>query len=52
MPRSIAFMDRIRKTHNFSKLITHKYDFKDIQEAFTKACEDKANCIKVMLYMK
>ncbi|MGD0726573.1 MAG: zinc-binding dehydrogenase [Spirochaetia bacterium] len=52
MPRSIEFMDRIRKTHNFSRVITHKFDFKNIKDAFKKACEDKANSIKVMLYMQ
>jgi threonine dehydrogenase-like Zn-dependent dehydrogenase len=51
IPRSIAFMDRIRETHNFSSLITHKYKFSQIHEAFDKACSDKANAIKVMLYM-
>jgi threonine dehydrogenase-like Zn-dependent dehydrogenase len=51
IPSAIKFMDRIRGTHNFSKLITHKFKFADIHAAFKVACEDKANAVKVMLYM-
>ncbi len=52
MPRSIAFMDRIRKTHDFSKLISHKFPFNDIHEAFSVACEQKQSAMKVMLYFE
>jgi L-iditol 2-dehydrogenase len=51
VPSAIDFMDRIRGTHNFSKLITHKFPFAKLHEAFKVACEDKANAVKVMLYM-
>jgi len=51
IPTAIAFMDRIRETHNFSNLITHKYKFSEIHQAFKVASEDKANAVKVMLYI-
>jgi len=51
IPSAISFMDRIRKTHNFSNLITHKFPFSEIHQAFKVACEDKANAVKVMLYI-
>jgi threonine dehydrogenase-like Zn-dependent dehydrogenase len=51
MPSAIKFMDRIRGMHNFSNLVTHKFKFADIHAAFKVACEDKANAVKVMLYM-
>jgi threonine dehydrogenase-like Zn-dependent dehydrogenase len=51
IPTAIKFMDRIRGTHNFSNLVTHKFKFSDLHDAFKVACTDKANAVKVMLYM-
>ena len=48
-PRTIAFMGRIRKTVDFPGLITHRYKFADLHDAFHKAVTDKARALKVML---
>jgi len=49
LPRTIKFMDRIRKDFNFTDLISHRYPFEDIDRAMEKAIEDKAGAFKVML---
>ena len=48
-PRTITFMDRIRDKVNLKKLISHKYTFEEIQDAFKEATENKANALKVMI---
>jgi L-iditol 2-dehydrogenase len=52
LPRTIIFMDRLRKEVNFLDLITHRYPFSKIHEAFEKAISDKAGAVKVMILME
>ena len=49
MPRTIIFMDRIRDKVNLKRLISHKYTFEEIQDAFKEATKNKVNALKVML---
>ena len=49
MARTIKFMERIRKEFDFKALISHRYSFEDIHEAFDKVVNDKKNVFKVML---
>jgi len=49
MPRTIIFMDRIRDKVNLKGLISHKYAFEEIQDAFKEATENKVNALKIML---
>lgn len=49
LPRTITFMDRIRDNFKLTDLITHRYPFGKIHDAFKKAIEEKAEVIKVML---
>ncbi len=48
-PRTITFMDRIRDKVNLEELISHKYTFEKIQDAFREATKNKVNALKVML---
>jgi len=47
--RTIRFMDRIRDRYNVTGLITHRFSFDEIKDAFKVAVEEKANAFKVML---
>jgi threonine dehydrogenase-like Zn-dependent dehydrogenase len=47
--RTIRFMDRIRGTFDVTKLITHRFPFYKIHEAFKVASEQKQTALKVML---
>ena len=47
--RTIRFMDRIRDRYDVTGLITHRFSFDEIQDAFKVAVEEKANAFKVML---
>lgn len=49
MARTIKFMERVRNEFDFKALISHRYSFKDIHEAFDKAVNEKKNALKVML---
>lgn len=49
LPRTIDFMNRIRRGVDFSGLITHRYAFPDLLAAFDKAIHDKERVLKVML---
>jgi L-iditol 2-dehydrogenase len=49
LPRTIDFMNRIRKTVDFPGLITHRFAFTDLLAAFDKAVHDKDRALKVML---
>jgi threonine dehydrogenase-like Zn-dependent dehydrogenase len=47
--RTIRFMDRLSPQHDVTKLITHRFPFKDILEGFKVAEKEKATALKVML---
>jgi threonine dehydrogenase-like Zn-dependent dehydrogenase len=47
--RTIRFMDRMREQFDVSKLITHRFPFAKIHDAFAVAVKEKANAMKVML---
>jgi len=47
--RTIRFMDRMRDQFDVSKLITHRFPFAKIHDAFAVAVKEKANAMKVML---
>ncbi len=49
LPRTIDFMNRIRRRVDFPGLITHRYAFTDLLAAFDKAIHDKERVLKVML---
>lgn len=49
MPRTIRFMDRIKDEVNFEGLISHRYEFEEIQDAFNFAVNETDKAIKVML---
>jgi threonine dehydrogenase-like Zn-dependent dehydrogenase len=42
-------MDQIRNKTDFKSLITHRYTFKKIYDAFDIAVKNKAEALKVML---
>jgi len=48
-PRTIRFMSTIKDKYDFAALNTHHFNFKDMDQAFDVACNDKANARKVML---
>ncbi len=48
-PRTIAFMERIRRTVDLRGLISDRYRFADVHEAFHTAVTEKARALKVML---
>lgn len=52
MPRTIRFMDKVKKYYKFEDLTTHYFDFEDIQKAFDVAVNDKVSALKVMLTFK
>ena len=47
--RTIRFMDRMRDTFDVTKLITHRFPFAKIHEAFQVAAVQKQTALKVML---
>ncbi len=47
--RTIRFMDRIRDRYDVTALITHRFSFNQIHEAFKVAVEEKDKALKVML---
>lgn len=47
--RTIRFMDRMRDTFDVRKLITHRFPFAKIHEAFEVAATQKQTALKVML---
>jgi threonine dehydrogenase-like Zn-dependent dehydrogenase len=47
--RTIKFMDRMRDTYDVTGLITHRFPFARIHEAFEVALKEKATALKVML---
>ena len=49
LPRTITFMDQIRNKTDFKSLITHRYSFEEIHDAFDIAVKNKARALKVML---
>lgn len=49
MPRTIGFMDRVRDKVDLRGMITHRYPFEKINEAFDMAVHNKAEAVKVML---
>jgi len=49
MPRTITFMDRVRKTVDVTQLISHKFPFEKLHEAMETAVTKKAEALKVML---
>jgi len=49
MARTIKFMERVRKEFDFKALISHRYSFEDVHEAFDKAINEKKNVCKIML---
>lgn len=42
-------MDRIRDRYDVTALITHRFSFNQIHEAFKVAVEEKENALKVTL---
>jgi L-iditol 2-dehydrogenase len=48
-PRTITFMDRIRDRVDLTKLISHRYPFEKINDAFNMAVNKRAEAVKVML---
>jgi threonine dehydrogenase-like Zn-dependent dehydrogenase len=51
-PRTIIMMDRMRKEVNFTDMITHRYPFEKIHEAFNEAINDKPGAVKVIMSME
>jgi threonine dehydrogenase-like Zn-dependent dehydrogenase len=49
--RTIRFMDQIRDMYDVRSLITHRFNFSDLHDAFDVAVNNKAEAIKVMLNM-
>jgi len=49
MPRTIRFMNKVRKYYNFEDLVTHYYNFRDLFKAVDVACHQKDSAMKVML---
>ncbi len=49
MPRTITFMDRVRKSVDLTGLISHHYPFEKLDEAMETAVTKKAEALKVML---
>jgi L-iditol 2-dehydrogenase len=49
MPRTIRFMNQLRKQYSFEKLTTHYFKFADLQNALNVACHDKVGALKVVL---
>ncbi len=47
--RTIRFMDRMRGRFDVRGLITHRFPFGQIHEAFEVAAKEKASALKVML---
>ena len=47
--KTIKFMSRITDKFDFKGLITHRFNFLDIDKAMDVACHQKSNCMKVML---
>ncbi len=50
-PRTITMMDRLRKEVDFTSMITHRYPFSKIHEAFNEAINDKPGAVKVIMSM-
>ena len=48
-PRTIKFMQRAKQRIDYTKIITHRFPLKDIQEAFNLASKDRSQFIKIML---
>jgi threonine dehydrogenase-like Zn-dependent dehydrogenase len=51
MPRTIKFMSRVRDEFDMTKLISHRYPFEQIHEAFKTAIEQPQQALKVMLHL-
>ena len=49
MPRTITFMDSVRKSVDLAGLISHRVPFERLNEAVDLACTKRAEAIKVML---
>jgi len=49
MPRTITFMDRVRKNVSLTGLISHMFPFEKLHEAVATAVTKKADALKVML---
>ena len=49
MPRTITFMDRVRKSVDLHKLISHTFPFEKLHDAMETAVTKKAEALKVML---
>jgi threonine dehydrogenase-like Zn-dependent dehydrogenase len=49
MPRTITFMDRVRKQVDLTRLISHRFPFEKLHEAVATAVTKKAEALKVML---
>lgn len=49
LPRTIRFMDQVRDEVDFEGLISHRYDFSELDIAFDKAVNEKAEALKVMV---
>jgi threonine dehydrogenase-like Zn-dependent dehydrogenase len=47
--RTIRFMDRMRDQFDVRKLISHRFSFAKIHDAFAVAAKEKASAMKVML---
>jgi len=52
MPRTIKFMDRIKDKVDFINLVSHRFPFEKIHDAFEIAVKDKKNALKVMINFK
>jgi len=48
-PRTIRFMSTIKDKYDFKALITHRFNFKDLDKAMDMACNHKDIARKVML---
>lgn len=51
MEKTIRFMSQIRDKYDFEQLISYKYPFEKIHEAFEKAQKEKQSAIKIVLEM-
>lgn len=50
LPKTIRFMDRIKDDFDFDKLISHRFQFEELQEGIDIAVNDPISAFKVMVH--
>lgn len=48
--KTIKFMERIMDKFDFKGLISHRFNFLELDKAMAVACHQKSSCMKVMLF--